>query len=347
MWLQTKSSRQSIPATVTATALEYTVVMATIFVTRKIPAVGIDTLKTAGHRVVVSEKEGVLTKSELLAALAAEPYDALITLLTDTIDEEVFAAAPSVRLVANYAVGYNNIALEAAKARGVVVTNTPDVLTDTVAEYTVALMLAITKRVPEGDRFVRAGRYDGWAPELLLGSDLKGKTLGIVGAGRIGAAVAKIAHYGFGMNISYTDRTPSLDPATVPAQYCATLEELLPVADVVSLHVPLVPETHHALDDRRLRLMKSTAYLINTSRGPVIDETALAQVLTEKAIAGAAIDVFENEPTVHPTLTGLDTVILTPHIASATKETRDKMSAMVADNVLAFFSGATPPHQVT
>lgn len=320
--------------------------MANIFVTRKIPEVGIEALKAAGHRVVVSKKDGVLTKDELLSALAAEPYDALISLLTDTIDEEILAAAPTVRIVANYAVGYNNLALEVAKARGIVVTNTPDVLTDTVAEYTVALMLAITKRVSEADRFTRAGRYDGWAPELLLGSDLKGKTLGIVGAGRIGAAVAKIAHHGFGMKIAYTDRTASLDSSVVPAQYYTSLEELLSVADVVSLHVPLVPETYHSLDERRLRLMKSTAYLINTSRGPVIDEAALAQVLIEKVIAGAAIDVFENEPAVHPSLLNLENVILTPHIASATKETRERMSSMVAENVELFFKGQTPPHIV-
>ncbi len=322
--------------------------MALIFVTRKIREAGIKELRAAGHEVVVSEKDDVLTHEELCAALSARPYEGLVSLLTDRIDEAVLAAAPHLRIVANYAVGYNNIDLAAAAARGIVVTNTPGVLTNSVAEFTMALMLAITKRVSEADRFTRAGRFEGWAPELLLGADLRGKTLGVVGAGRIGTEVAAMAHYGFGMAIVYHDaaKNEALE-ARVPATFYASLDELLPVADVVTLHVPLLPATEHLMNTARLAQMKSSAYLINTARGPVIDEAALVAALQAGTIAGAALDVFEAEPKINPELLALENVIATPHIASASAETRDMMAEIVAKNITTFFAGGTPEFVVT
>ena len=322
--------------------------MALIFVTRQIPAVGLEALRAAGHEVVVSEKDGVLTPDELRTALAARPYEGIVSLLTDQIDATVLEAAPTIQIVANYAVGYNNVAVAALAARGVTVTNTPGVLTDTVAEYTVALMLSVMKRIPEADRFTRAGGYDGWAPELLLGSDLNGKTLGVVGAGRIGAGVAQRAAQGFGMQVIYHDvaRAEELEHTT-GASYCAAIEDLLRAADVVSLHVPLLPATTHLINAERLALMKPSAYLINTSRGPVIDEDALVHALQEGVIRGAGLDVFEAEPSLTPGLAALENVVLTPHIASASEETRGRMSELVAENLIAFFAGGTPPHVVT
>jgi glyoxylate reductase len=322
--------------------------MALIFATRRIPEAGLTRLRAAGHEVDVSEKDGVLTPDELRAAVSACPYEGLVTLLTDTIDASVLAIAPSIKIVANYAVGYNNITLADATARGVVVTNTPGVLTNTVAEFTIAMMLALAKRIPEADRFTKTGQFKGWAPELLLGSDLRGKTLGIVGAGRIGGEVAMAAHFGLGMNIIYTD-TKKSEPmeANVPCTYYDTIEPLLREADVVSIHVPLLPATTHLISAERLAMMKPTAYLINTARGPIVDEVALIHALQTGVIRGAALDVFEAEPTIAPALLALDNVIATPHIASASIETRDKMAEMVADNINAFFAGETPANVVT
>lgn len=322
--------------------------MALIFVTRKIPDVGLRWMREGGHEVVVSEKDGVLTPEELRAALAARPYDGIVSLLTDTIDASVLEVAPQVKVVANYAVGFNNIDVKGLQAAGVVVTNTPGVLTDSVAEFTVSLILALMKRIPEADRFTRAHKYNGWAPELLLGSDVAGKTLGIVGAGRIGSGVAKRLSAGFGMVVKYYDiaRSEALE-AEVSAEYYPSLDELLAVSDVVSIHVPLLPETEHLINVERLSLMKPTAYLVNTSRGPVVDEAALVAALTNHSLRGAGLDVFEHEPELSTGLTRLDNVILTPHIASATEETRGEMSQLVAQNINEFFLGHTPPHVVT
>lgn len=321
--------------------------MALIYVTRQIREVGLARMRAAGHEVVVSDKDGVLTPAELIAAVSDRPYDAIVSLLTDQINESVFAAAPQVKIVANYAVGYNNINLVDAAAHGVVVTNTPGVLTNSVAEFTMALILDITKRVSESDRFTRAGLFDGWSPELLLGTDVRGKTLGIVGAGRIGAEVAAMAHFGFGMQVIYQDTAPSEAlEARVPATFVPDIDTLLQAADVVTLHVPLLPATHHLITAERLALMKPTSFLINTARGPVVDEAALIAALEQKVIAGAALDVFEAEPTINPALLRLDNIIATPHIASASAETRDLMSDIVADDVIAFFEGRVPEHQV-
>lgn len=321
--------------------------MALIFVTRQIPQVGIDKMRAEGHEVVVSEKYGVLTNEELVAVLKEKPYEGMVSLLTDTINAEVLAGAPAVKIVANYAVGYNNIDVPALNAQNVVVTNTPGVLTDTVAEFTVALILSTTKRIAEADRFTRANRYEGWAPELLLGSDLQGKTLGIVGAGRIGSGVARRMALGFGMKVKYYDvtRSEALEKE-VECEFVESLDELLGLSDVVSIHVPLLPQTQHLINAARLAKMKPSAYLINTSRGPVIDEAALVVALKGGIIKGVGLDVYENEPALADGLMEIETAVLTPHIASASEETRDKMSEIVADNIIAFFKGEEPPQIV-
>jgi glyoxylate reductase len=321
--------------------------MALIFVTRKIPDVGLRWMSEGGHEVVVSEKDGVLTPEELREALAARPYDGMVSLLTDTISPSLLEVAPNVKIVANYAVGFNNIDVKGLNAAGVVVTNTPGVLTDTVAEFTVSLILALAKRIPEADRFTRAGRFEGWAPELLLGSDLAGKTLGIIGAGRIGSGVAKRLANGFGMRVIYQDiaRSEALE-AEVASEYRESVDDLLREADVVSIHVPLLPQTKHLINAERLAIMKPSAYLINTSRGPVVDEVALVAALKNHTIRGAGLDVFENEPALAKGLARLDNVILTPHIASASDETRGRMSELVAFNINEFFLGHTPPNEV-
>lgn len=321
--------------------------MARIYVTRHIPDIGINLLRAAGHTVDVSTKDGVLTKEELMGALSAQAYDAVISLLTDTIDKEVLASVPTAKIFANYAVGYNNIVLADAVSAGVTITNTPGVLNDTVAEFAIALMFAVSKRICEADQFTRAGKYVGWAPELFLGCDLKGKTLGILGAGRIGYEVASRAVHGLGMKVIYNDvkAVPAFD-TELKAVFKATTEEVLKEADVVSIHVPLLPSTKHLINAERLGLMKKSAYLINTSRGPVIDEQALVTALKEGVIRGAGLDVFEEEPKLSPGLAALPNVVITPHIASASEETRDKMSEIVATDILDFLSGKEPAHVV-
>jgi len=321
--------------------------MALVYITRHIPDIGINLLRAAGHTVDVSTKDGVLTPAELITALKAKPYDAVISLLTDTINKEVFDVVPTAKIFANYAVGYNNISLSDAKEAGVTITNTPGVLTDTVAEFTVALMLAVAKRIPESDAFTRKGMYEGWGPELFLGSDLKGKTLGILGAGRIGYEVARRAGLGLGMKIAYYDvnQMPQIEN-DFGAVFVPEVNDLLKIADVVTIHVPLLPTTEHLLNAERLALMKPSAYLINTSRGPVVDEDALVVALKNGIIRGAGIDVFEHEPKLAHGLTDLPNVIITPHIASASDETRNKMSEMAAQNAIDFLAGEVPDNVV-
>ncbi len=321
--------------------------MSKIYITRKIPEAGIELLESAGHEVIVSKKDGVLVREELLSALREHNPDAVIPLLTDKIDGEVFDAAPNAKVFATYSVGYGHIDLDTAKGRGVTITNTPGVLTDSVAEYAVSMICAIAKRIPEGDIFTKNGEYQGWAPTLLLGSDLKGKTLGVLGAGRIGSRVAEIMSNGFGMNIVYYDiKENDFVSKHLGGEFKASPDSVLSEADVVTVHVPLLESTRHLLNAERLAMMKPSAYLVNTSRGPVIDEAALVEVLKSKSIKGAALDVFEDEPMLAEGLTSLKNVILTPHIASATEETRGKMSTMAAENVIAVLGGNTPPNQV-
>ncbi|MEK7599007.1 MAG: D-glycerate dehydrogenase [Patescibacteria group bacterium] len=322
--------------------------MPKIFITRAIPESGVNKLKEKGYEVVVSPQDEVLTKDNLISALKVDRYDAVLCLLTDKIDGDVFeAAGPQVKIFANYAVGFDNIVLAAAKKRGIMVTNTPGVLTNAVAEHTFALMLAITRRIAQADKFMRAGKYGGWAPMLFLGNDLSGKTIGIVGLGRIGSRVAHHASKGFDAKIIYNDvkRDENFEKE-FDAEYKGKLDDLLKEADYVSLHVPLLPATRHLIDARRLKIMKPTVYLINTSRGPIIDENALVEALKNKTIRGAALDVFENEPFLAPGLAELDNVILTPHIASATEETRSAMAELAADNIIAALEGREPPNLV-
>ncbi len=320
--------------------------MQSVFITRRIPEVGIARLRDAGVDVTVSDKDGPLTHEELVAALSARPYDAVISLLNDKIDDTVFGAAPTAKIFANYAVGVDNIDHAAARERGVIITNTPGVLTEAVAEHAVALMLAVARRIPEADRFMRAGKYIGWAPELLLGTELQGKTLGLVGAGRIGQEVARMAT-AFRMRVVYYDvtRNTSLEE-TYGAVYAATIDDVLRIADIISVHVPLLPTTQHLINAERFAIMKPTAYLINTSRGPIVDEAALVAALEQGTIRGAALDVFEHEPMLASGLVEMENVILTPHIASATDEARNAMAVLAAENVLAVFRGETAPNIV-
>ena len=318
--------------------------MFSVYITRKISDPGPALLRKKGYEVVISEKDGVLSHGELISALKERPYDAVLCLLTDKIDGEVFDAAPQAKIFANYAVGFDNIDIVEAKKRGIVITNTPDILTNTVAEHTFSLLLAAAHRIVEGDSFTRTGSYTGWAPELLLGTDVSGKTLGILGLGRIGSRVAYHAVKGFGMKVLYYDVQRN---ETFEAEYGAVFKEtpegVLREADFISVHVPLLDSTRHLLNKERLSLMKKSAVLINTSRGPVIDEAALVDVLRNHEIRAAALDVFENEPALAEGLAGLPNVIVTPHIASATEETRGAMSRVAAENIIATLEGGTPP----
>ena len=274
-----------------------------------------------------------ISREELLQRIAGK--QALVCLLTDTIDAGVLAAAgPQLKVVATVAVGYNNIDVPACRALGIAVTNTPDVLTNACADFTWALILAVTRRLGEGERVVRAGKWGGWALDYMLGMELRGKQLGLVGLGRIGRAVADKAP-AFGMTVAYATRTP----ADLPGAMHMPLDRLLATSDIVSLHCPMTPETKHLIDQKALTKMKRSAYLINTSRGPVVDEGALAWALTERLIAGAALDVYEKEPEIHAGLMTLENVLLIPHLASATTETRTGMADLAASNAIAVVTG--------
>lgn len=282
-----------------------------------------------------------IPKDELKRRLTDK--QALMCLLTDRIDAEVLDAGPGLRVVANIAVGYDNIDGSAARDRGIVVTNTPDVLTEATADLTWGLVLAVMRRIPEGERLLRRGEWKGWALDFLLGSDLRHKQLGIVGFGRIGRAVAARAA-GFGMRVVYTTLDADA-PAPAPeyAGYArVTFDEVLATSDVISLHVPLTPETRRLINRRTLARMKRGAYLINTSRGSVVDEDALVLALRDGAIGGAALDVYEGEPAVHAGLLAFENVVLAPHIGSATVETRTAMADLAARNVMAVLSGHPP-----
>ena len=291
----------------------------------------------AGCELDLYEGRDAIPRGELLRRVADK--HALVCLLTDRVDAEVLEAGKDLRVVANIAVGYNNIDVEACRARGIVVTNTPDVLTNACADFTWALILGITRRLGEAERQLRRGEWKGWALDHMLGTELRGKRLGLIGVGRIGRAVAEKAP-AFGMHVVYSARRPSAEIAE-HAEYLP-LDQLLATADVVSLHCPLTPETRHLIDQKALTRMKRTAYVINTSRGPVVDEAALAWALQQRLIAGAALDVYEKEPEVHPDLLALENVMLIPHIASATTETRTAMANLAVSNVLAVLNGEPP-----
>src|SRR5881628_3028810 len=300
--------------------------MPSILVTRKLPSSVLAKLSAVAD-VDLYTGEAAIPADELRARIADK--DALVCLLTDAVDKAVIDAAPKLKAIANVAVGYNNIDVPYARSRGIVVTNTPDVLTEAVADLTWAMILAIARRVAEGERLLRRGAWKGWALDFMLGTDLRGKQLGLVGLGRIGRAVAARAP-AFGMRVAYASR----GAAALPDAEALSLDRLLNTSDVVSLHVPLTPETRHLIDKKAITRMKRSAYLINTARGPVIDEAALAWALQQHLLAGAALDVYENEPAVHPDLLALDNVLLVPHLASATTETRTAMADLAAENVL-------------
>lgn len=309
-----------------------------VFVTRAIPEEGVNLLREYCE-VEVSPYDRMLTKEELLEKVQGK--NAVITQLTDKVDKEFFEAAKEVKIVANYAVGFDNIDLEEATRRGVYITNTPDVLTNATAELAWALLFATARRVVESDKFMRSGKFQGWAPMLFLGKGVTGKTLGIIGAGRIGQAFAKMAK-GFDMKILYTARSPKKEfEEETGAQY-VDLDTLLKESDFVSIHVPLTPETRHLIGEKELKLMKKSAILINTGRGPVVDEKALVKALKNKDIYAAGLDVYEREPMFEEELAQLDNVVMLPHIGSATEEARRDMSILVAQNIIDVIEGRVP-----
>jgi len=310
-----------------------------VYVTRLIPDDGMKLLYEKCE-VTLNPNDRVATREELLAGVKGQ--DAMLCLLTDKIDAEIMDANPNLKIIANYAVGYNNIDVAAATQRGIPVSNTPGVLTDTTADLAWTLIMATARRAVEGDKFTRAGKFKGWGPMLLLGQDVHHKTLGIVGFGRIGQAVAKRAT-GFDMKILYYDKFKMPEVAAkFGAEYCE-LDELLQRADIITLHCDLNESTFHLIGEREFGMMKKTAYLINTSRGPVVDEKALVKALQNNMIAGAGLDVYEDEPALAPGLAELDNAVLLPHIASATRETRGAMARIAAENVLAALEGRKPP----
>jgi len=310
-----------------------------VYVTRMIPQQTIDTLREH-HDVEVNPHDRALSKEELLQAVRGR--DAVISLLTDTIGGEVLdAAGPQCRIVANYAVGFNNFDLDAATARGVIMTNTPGVLDDATATHAWALLLATARRIPESERYVRADKWHGWAPMAFIGQDVDNKTLGIAGLGRIGSKFARKAA-AFDMNIIYTDARPNTE---FERQYNARFVDkatLLREADYLSLHLPLLADTHHYIGAAELAAMKPTAVLINAARGPLVDEKALVAALRERVIWGAGLDVFEDEPRLAPGLAELDNVVIVPHIASATTQTRLAMGKIATDNVIRVLKGEAP-----
>ena len=338
----------------------------TVFITRQLPESVLERLATVcEYRIGV--REGVLSRGELLAGV--REAEGLICQLTDTIDQEVIDAGKRLKVIANVAVGYNNIDVAAAQRREIHVTNTPDVLTDATADLTWALILAATRRVVEADAFIRAGKFTGWDFEMLLGSGLTGKLLGILGYGRIGRAVARRAT-GFGMTVLYCNRDDiafrddpqhnahvlSRQSVTSPLSQSARLDglaarhvtfhQLIERSDIVSVHVPLAAATHHLIDRTVLAKMRPTTYLINTARGPIVDEAALVEALQAGWLAGAGLDVFEHEPAVSPALLSMPNVVLLPHIGSATRETRTAMAMLAAENVIDHFSGRVPRNKV-
>jgi len=319
--------------------------MARVVVTNRIPAEGLAALR-AEHEVIAWEHEECISRAECLELVKGA--DGILTLLTEKVDAELLdAAGPQLKVVANVAVGYNNIDVPACEARGVVATNTPRVLTETTADTAFGLMLMVTRRFGEGERVIRSQTPWQWGMFYLLGMGLQGKTVGIVGMGQIGVAMARRAK-AFGMSVVYAD---DYDPPAAALEGLdarkVTLDELLRVSDVVSLHCPYLPSTHHLLSTEQFALMKRTAFVVNSARGPIIDEAALVAALEAGEIAGAGLDVFENEPAVHPGLLSMENVVLLPHLGSATVETRTAMAELAAANCLNVLRGEAPITPVT
>lgn len=318
-----------------------------ILITRELPNTVKDTLESAGHQVFQADFKAPPTKEQIVELLQKDSYDILITLLTDKMDGTIMDAAPNLKLIANYATGFDNINLEDAKARGIVVTNAPAIQSaEAVSEHTISLMLALARKLIPADNFTKAGQYEGWDPMLFIGSNFFGKTLGLVGTGQIGKRVAKYAR-ALGLKVLYFDvRRDEAFEQELGVEYRASVEGLLPEVDFVSLHVPLLPSTQHLMNEAHFKMMKPSAYLINTSRGPVVDEVALEKAVIGGVIAGAALDVYEFEPKITEGLRSLENVILTPHIASASTEARLEMAEVVLKNVQAFTNGELSPNVV-
>ncbi len=312
-----------------------------LFITRRLPQPVMDAIPRHYH-MVAEPADRPPTAQELRHGFAQA--DAVISTLTDRIDVSVLAQATKLKIIANYAVGYNNIDLPAATQRGIIITNTPDVLTDATADLTWALLLALARRVTAGDAWVRTGNWPGWAPTQLLGAEVSGNTLGIIGMGRIGQAVAQRAS-GFRMPVVYAGRRHVPVPSGLAWEW-QPLDAVLARSDFISLHVPLTDTTHHLIGQRELGLMKPTSYLINTSRGPVIDEAALESALEARTIAGAGLDVYEKEPLVSVGLRSLSNVVLLPHVGSATLETRVRMGLICLENIAAALEGRQAPNRV-
>lgn len=315
-----------------------------LFVTRRLPDQAMQHLRDLADldEIRVNPHDRPCTPAELREGFRWAHI--VVTQLADNIDRQLLQLDPDLQMICNYGVGYNNIDVAAASEQGIPVTNTPDVLTETSADLTWALLMATARRIAEGDRFMRAGRFDGWAPELLLGQDIHGKTLGVVGMGRIGSAVARRTR-GFDMEVLYHARRPVAEAVALDARL-VDLNTLLQGSDFVSLHVPLTDATRHLIDEPQLRMMRPTAILVNASRGPVVNETSLVRALSEGWIAGAGLDVYEREPQMAPGLAELDNVVLAPHLGTASQETRVRMGAMIADNIKARLAGQRPPQCV-
>ncbi len=316
-----------------------------VFVARQIPQPALDRLRQAGIQFDVYPVDQVIPRDVLLQEVKGR--DGILPILTDTIDEKVMEQADQLKIIANYAVGFNNVDVEAATRRGIAVTNTPGVLTDATADLTWTLLFSTARKVVESDAYLRAGKFNGWGPLHFLGMDVSGKTLGIIGLGRIGKAVAERGA-AFRLKILYfsASRDEEFEKAYPYEAEFVELNELLLKSDFVSIHVPLTPETKHLIGRDQLNQMRSHAILINTARGPVVDEQALVDALKEQKIWGAGLDVYEEEPKVHPELISLQNTVLLPHIGSATFETRTKMGMIAAENLIAFFEGKKPPNLV-
>ncbi len=317
-----------------------------ILVTQKVPDPAYPLLEAIGD-VEANMEEGLIWPYEELMQ-RGPGHDYIYSLLTDNIDANFLQActdaSPHLKMVANMAVGFNNIDVEAATRLGIAVSNTPGVLSDTTADLAFALLMAKARRIPEAERFLRAGKYTGWGPLLFCGAEVHHSTLGLIGAGRIGKLVAQRAH-GFEMNVLYYDvyRMSPEDEQQFHLTYLP-IDDVLQQADFISVHTPYMPSTHHLISDREFSLMKPTAILINTARGPIVDEKALVRALQNGAIAGAGLDVFENEPAVEPELLTMENVVILPHIASASLKTRTLMATMASDNIVAHFHGERPPN---
>jgi glyoxylate reductase len=311
-----------------------------VFVTRKIPKPGLQLLRKH-YTLTINPYDRVLTKEELIKGVKG--CDGLLCLLTDPVDKNVICAEPKLKMIASYAVGYDNIDVQTATKRGIPVSNTPGVLTETTAELAWALLFSVTRRIVEGDMFTRKGKFKGWAPLLMLGQDISHKTLGVIGTGRIGTAFA-LKSKGFQMKILYTDerRNPQLERELRATK--VPLPTLLKESDVVSIHVPLTKATFHLIDEKELRHMKKTAILVNTARGSIINEKALIKALKNHWIFGAGLDVYEKEPVISNELKKLDNVVLQPHTGSGTIETRTKMAMIAAENMIIGLQGDIPPN---